>query len=234
MNASDIITLARDLTQSTSNQLSDAQAVKFANIVYHDIESRIVWDVGEDYFWESFVADTVVWQNEYPLPESTSIQRGIKKVKSVEVKYSSNDSYNTLVESDTISNFDTSEWYLKDNQSIAGAFYDVRDGSVFLYPKTTEVVSGGYKVSWPATLIDLTSITSETDIFPNASEMRQFHYIIAIGMKQYINSFKWKDNLVPSNIQEYELKVSNMIEYLNNRSNSSVEWELPSNTNLTT
>lgn len=42
MNASDIITLARDLTQSTSSQLSDAQAVKFANIVYHDIESRIV------------------------------------------------------------------------------------------------------------------------------------------------------------------------------------------------
>ena len=232
MQVNDIIALARTLTQTTTTQVGATQWLQFLNIVYRGLANRIVAEVDEGFFWDTFTTDTVVDQNEYPLPIPTSTATWIKKVTRVEVKYLSADSYKTLINADTIQNYDKSDVYTQENQSTQTPFFDLRDGSIFIYPKPTEAITGGLKVSGITTVIDLLAWWAETSVFPRNQDLRDFHHILAIWMKQYIYAFKWKENAKNDAINEFELEANKMIAYLQNRINPAIVAELPTN-NLT-
>lgn len=59
------------MTYTDDVQITAAKGLIYLNAVYHDIENRIVSDVDEDFFWDSFTldGDTVVDQNEYEIPK---------------------------------------------------------------------------------------------------------------------------------------------------------------------
>ena len=72
MTVQEIIDLARTLTHTNSNQVPNDTAIKYLNIVYFKFANRIITEIDEDYFWETFTTDTVVDQSEYVLPIASS------------------------------------------------------------------------------------------------------------------------------------------------------------------
>lgn len=227
MNVSGIITLARTLTNTNSTQISDAQALEYLNIVYKDMQWRLISEVDDQYFWDCFTTDTVVDQNEYIMPIWDDDEIWLKKVTRVEVKYKDTDEYKKVLWADTLSNYSNPEQYLRDNTSTANPFYDIRDGSIFIYPEPEEAVTGWLAIYGTISLIDLVSAWAETTIFPINPELRDYHNLLAIGMKQYIFTQLRLDNEKNDAINEYEMKVSGMIRHLRDRLLINMEQQLP-------
>lgn len=224
MTVDNILTMARDIISVDTNQLDDTQAVRYLNIAYHDIETKIISELWEDFFWDSFTATTVADQNEYalPIPDSTTVW--LNKIDRVELKYTSTDTYKTLIKKDSISNYtEYSDSYYQNNQSIQNAFYDVRDWSIFVYPKPSEGIASGLVVYWPSTLIDLVSWGAETTIFPKNQELRAFHHVLAYWVAKFGNFQKNDINKKNDINAEYENGVQRIIKFLNDRVNLPME-----------
>lgn len=224
MTVDQIISLARTLTYTDSGQVSDADALIFLNIVYHDIYSRIVNEVDEDYFWDVFSADTIENQNEYVLPLWSATTQWLFKITRVEVKRKSTDSYFRNVPSWTLSNYQKrSDVWIQNNLTLEKEFYDIRENSIFIYPKPTEAITWWIKVSGIKTLIDLVSGGEENTIFPLNPELRAYHNILALGMVKYINMTKGKTNEKNDAVSEYEREVQKMMSHIGNRNTWPVE-----------
>jgi len=71
MLVDDVITLARTLTHTDSEQVTDSDALLYANIVYHNIANAVM-EIDEDYFWDIFTTSPVIGQNEYTFAVATS------------------------------------------------------------------------------------------------------------------------------------------------------------------
>jgi hypothetical protein len=80
MDLSDVITLARLNTGTTATNLSDANMLILANVVYRDLINSIVKRVNEDFFYQEWTFDTVTNQREYTFPVRSSTDAGLKKV----------------------------------------------------------------------------------------------------------------------------------------------------------
>lgn len=59
MTINDVRGLARLLTYTDTINLSNTDALKYLNIVYKDIENKIVSKVNEDFFYEEWTFDLV-------------------------------------------------------------------------------------------------------------------------------------------------------------------------------
>lgn len=68
MDVSSIVSLARTLTHTDSNQITDADAMTYLNLAYKRIANVITSEIDEDYFWDIFDTDTFANQSEYVLP----------------------------------------------------------------------------------------------------------------------------------------------------------------------
>lgn len=64
----DIIADARAIYYCDTTQISDAQMLRYVNNIYHDIENEIVQFDSEDYFYQTWYANTVPYQNRYIVP----------------------------------------------------------------------------------------------------------------------------------------------------------------------
>jgi len=189
------------------------------NIAYHDLENAIVDRVGEDYFWDIFTTDTVVDQNEYTHPVNSATVEWIKKIQRAEVKWSATDDYHTLLRLDTIKNYDYSDWYLQAYMEEWNGLWEVREWSIFIYPKPSEAVSSGLKMHAIVSLIDLVSWGAETTIFPWSSELRQYHHLVSLWAIPRVE--RYRDSSLQNQIQwsmlVYESEKNKMIKALNAR-----------------
>ena len=68
MDVSTIIELSRKQTGTSAGQISDADYLKYLNIIYKDIFSRLVVD-SKKYTWQSFDTEVNAGQSEYILPQ---------------------------------------------------------------------------------------------------------------------------------------------------------------------
>jgi len=231
MTVDNILDLARTITHTNDVQVKPTQALQYANIIYQKVANRIISDIDEDFFWDSFLADTAIDRNEYKLQAASATTAWMKKVQRVEVKWASTDTYSSLVNSDTLSNYPTSIGDLNTNLSTEQAFYDIKDGSVFIYPQTTAVIAEWLKIQATVTLIDLVWGWAETTIFPTNQELREYHSIISVGMKQFIYAQQWLVNEKNDAINEFENDLTRMINTIKDRVQTPVVAELP-NTSL--
>lgn len=229
MDVNSIISLARTLTWTNSNQVDDSTAQKFLNLVYHDIEASIESNVNQDYFWDIWTADVNKWQNEYVLESSGSSKEWMNKILRVEVKFKNNDTYRTLVQASTLSNYDRSTDYLEANLHSNEWFFDIKENSIFIYPIPDEDVNAGLKIHATITLPDLQTWDWEDKVFPWNTELRRYHEILAIWMKQYIFALKWQTDLQNNAIQEYRNRKQEILTYLSPRYASPIEADLPYN-----
>ena len=91
----------------------------YINIAYHKIENAIVDRVNEDYFRDTFTANTVATQNEYAIQTATSTVESVKKIQRVEVKRQSTDDYYTLLDnSKSLQDYEMSDDILQAQNSV--------------------------------------------------------------------------------------------------------------------
>jgi len=65
----------------------------------------------------------------------------MKKIQRVQIKWAATDSYTSLVSSDTLANYPTSTGRLNTNLSTNEGFFDIKDGSYFIYPAPTVAIN---------------------------------------------------------------------------------------------
>lgn len=123
MDVSTIISLSRKQTSATSGQISDADYLKYLNIIYKDIFSRLAVD-SKKYTWNTFTTPVFAWQSEYILPRPDSSSTWLKLV--LKVFYNNKD----------IPIYDTSIYENeKDLTDKNNKPYSIlRDWSIFLIP----------------------------------------------------------------------------------------------------
>lgn len=228
MDVSAIYTLARTLTYTDSTQMPDATLAIFANIVYHDLENCIVSQVNEDFFYQEWLADTVIDQREYTFPVKSGTTAWMKKLLGVSVKYKSTDTeYQKLRESKLANNSDDLAYY-QDGQPSTDPFFIIGDNSVFIYPDPEEVVTGGIKLYWVCNLGDIA--TSGTEV--SVKIPIEHHEKIAIGMMQYIYQARGLLNEAISALNLYNQKKIDIVNDLSDRNKSPVTSLLPNLTYL--
>jgi len=227
MDVSNIIALARTLTHTNDQQVGDTQALEYLNIIYNKIANRIITQIDEDYFWDEFLTTPVIDQNEYTFQWASATTSGMKKITRVEMKWSDWDSYSKLVSADTLSSYSRTTDYLTENISTDEWFFDVKDWSLFIYPAPTEAVSNWLKVQAVITLPDLLTTDVEAAIFPRSSELREYHYALAIWMKQFIYANLWRINEKNDAITEFENELQRIINTVKDRTFAPVVTELP-------
>jgi len=234
MDVNSVIELSRDITHTDDIQITDTKALRYLNIVYHTIANRIIEDINEDYFWDVFTTDTILNQNEYTFNEATATTNWMNKIQRVEVKWKSTDEFSTLIEADTLASYKTSEWRINNKLSTDEWFFDIKDWSIFIYPAPTEAVEAWMRVQSTITLQDLVLWGAESTIFPRNSDLRGYHQILSVWMKQYIYSQQGLTNEKNDSINEFNQKLTQMISNIKDRYNNPVEAILPNAINLKT
>lgn len=229
MTVDNIITLIRNQTGCSSDNIADAVMITYVNIAYHDLENAICDKVDEDYFWDIFETDTVANQNEYVLQATNASTQGIKKINRVEVKRDTTDDYHTLLSPDSLNNFKVTDGYAQANQSTQTGKWEYRDGSIFLYPVPTVSVTDWLRIHAVKALIDLATGGAETTIFPNHSALRQYHQVIALGAIPWVErhrNVKDKNDIMAS-MNIYADAKRQMLEELNSIYNEPMESNTP-------
>lgn len=123
MDVATIISLSRKQTSATTGQISDNDYLKYLNIIYKDIFSRLVVD-SKKYAWQSFTTQVIAWQSEYVLPQADSIGTGLKLVLKVFLNGKDIPIYDTSL-------YDSEKEVLDKNEK---PYCILRDGSLFLIP----------------------------------------------------------------------------------------------------
>lgn len=229
MDSPSIFNMARLVAgnvSATDSRFTDAALLPFAQIARHEIENSIITRVDEDFFYRTFKVDTVANQSEYNFQTSTSTQIGMKKILSAGIKYTVNDIYFKPIFPCPTKNFDRYIDELKANQSTGSAFYTLKNSSIFLYPEPKEVVTQWLTVEAIISLPDLTTTSLESDIFPN-SELRDYHYIIALGIAPYIHKILKQPTDMQVADNEYRKALEKMITEVWERYNNTTDGLLP-------
>jgi len=178
MQITDIFNYSREQANVSSTDYTDAKLLKYANRRYHEIENAIKKYVAQDYFFDIYTVDTVANQNEYTFETSSATQVGMLDVIRLEIKRATTDTYYTLLKPGALDDNTTDK--IEDIQPKENGFYEVKDSSVFIYPTPLNTVTNGLKMQSIVNLIDLTATDAETLLFPRHTELRQYHYIIAL------------------------------------------------------
>lgn len=224
----DVTALENFLSAQTGTEESQLKLtfLDYLNIWYKKLWNDIIEARWEDYFYDYFQANTVVWQTEYTLPQSSSIKQWFKRVISVEVKRSALDQYYTLLTNNNNTEYKQSLDYLEVNLPKTQWIYDIKDSSLFIYPSPVENVTNWLRLQalvWP---IDLIAGGWEDSIFPKHTELRDWHYIIWLAAKSYVFQEKLLYNDKNNAEIEYQTEKERMLRSITTKK-WPVVWQLP-------
>lgn len=230
MDSASIFNMARELAGNVSSSnpsFTDSALLKYANIARHEIENSIVTRVDEDFFYRTFKVNTTANEYEYNFQTSTSTQIGMKKILSAGIRYATDTIYYQPIYPCPTKDFNKYIDELKATQSTSQAFFTLKNSSLFVYPAPTESVTNWLTVEAIVTLPDLTTTSTEADIFPN-SELRDYHYIIALGIVPYIHKIlkQWTDVNIANS--EYAKAMEKMLREVGERYNNTTDGIAPS------
>ena len=227
MDISEIFNFAREQAGGVSTiQFPDATLLKYAQIARNKMSNALIRKVDENYFYDILTADLIADQNEYILRVATWAIPWMKKVINVEVlRKTTNTNYDKLKQSSTTnSTMSLSEQASSPDQAD---FFQIRDGSIFLFPTPTETVTNWLKVEAILSQPDLTVDTTEEEIFPYNSELRDYHQIIWYWIVPFIFGKMKQKDLQAVARNDFDNEINIMCDELSDRYNNNVEWDLP-------
>jgi len=229
MTAAEIFTLARLKAYTDSSQYSDATLLPSLNIRYHEIENAIV-SLKEDYFYDVLSTDTVGNQQRYNLKSSSATVEWVKKVINTYVKWATTDQYPIKL---TLGNTDNDSRSLEEiasSQPKDSWFFMIRWWETIIYPTPLNAVVWWLKQEVIVNLKDLGATTAEVDIFATSvdshTELRQYHYIMALWLAADIFGFKWMFNEKMQLDNDYNIALSKLTSQISDRYTSPIEWSL--------
>lgn len=142
MDLSQIYTMSRLNTGTTSVNITDPTLLTLTNVTYRELINIITSRVNEDFFYNELIGDTVANQREYTFPVRSATVLGLKKLIGVGIKYAPTDAYFRLADPTKFSNLTSDPSYFIANQTNTDPFYTVADKSVFFYPTPTTSITG--------------------------------------------------------------------------------------------
>jgi len=200
MDVSNIITKSRVQTNTSAGQKSDALILQDLNIIYKEVFSRLATK-SKKYTRQSYYAATEENQHEYSIPKPSVTETGIKRVLNVHVKYSSD--WNHI----PCKMYDTSTGVDNDYENENIPYCIVRDGSIFVYPAPTEVISDWIVVEWQYIPLDLETTTTSDNIKLDS----EYHDILLSGLNMYNFADKQLFDKKAIAKQEFEEWIARMI-----------------------
>lgn len=171
MDVSVIIAKSRVQTNTSVGQKSDALMLQDLNIVYKEIFSRLSTK-SKKYTRQTYKTNTVASQNEYQIPKPAVADTGIKRVLNIQVKYSSDWDYIPCKQYDTSMGVDS------DYTDTNNPYCLVRDGSIFVYPAPSSVITDGLVIEWQYVPLDLALVTESASIKLPV----EYHDILVTGL----------------------------------------------------
>ena len=201
MDVSVIIAKSRVQTNTSVGQKSDALMLADLNIVYKEIFSRLSAK-SKKYTWQTYKVNSVANQNEYTIPEPAVSDTGIKRILDVKVRYSESKDYvpckiyNKSVQIDSL-------YGDKENPYIID-----RDGSIFLYPAVSSVVTDAIIVDGQYIPLDLELTTTSANIKLSL----EYHDILISGLHMWNFADKQLFDKKALAKQEYEEGIARMID----------------------
>jgi len=228
MDAQQILDFARDQANVTDNEFTNDRLLPYLNISYHDVENDITTQVSEDFFYDIWTTDLITNQNEYIWQESSAVQLWFKKIVQVEIKYRSNQDYFEKLLLRSVNLFPDSREYLAERTPESSWFFDIKDSSLWIYPVPTEDVTNGLKVSTITNMVDLTTTSTEEEVYPDHTDLRQRHYIIGLWIVPYILRIRWQVWEKQEAQNDYRTEKRKMVAQLKWRYDTFQDAVLPS------
>lgn len=171
MDVATIIDLSRKQTWTSAWQISDADYLKYLNITYKDVFSRLSID-SKKYAWNSWLTDIVALQSEYILPKPDTDNTWLKLV------------LKAFYDKKEIPLYDTS---LYDNwkdltDKNKKPYWILRDGSIFIIPIPDKNIEWWLYMEWKYIPLDL-ELTNTSDEIKLAPE---YHNILVKGLNSLV------------------------------------------------
>jgi len=196
------------------------------DIIYQELVDLIVNVSKWDYFWDSWIANTITGQSEYSADKLgiSPNDLDIKKINKVFFKYDANDEYFTQVKYQNPWTLEKHPDYYKTNQPKNQPFFYVQDKSIFIYPAPDVDVANWlelYVIHKPAAI---TTATIEEDIELNT----QFHYLLSfwLALSALQDARRTWEPLYAEIKNEFELWKRDMVNFIKERYNQPKERTL--------
>lgn len=169
-------------TGTTTVNYPEAQRWIDLNKSYHFFEDLLTQEIGENFFYNEMSFATVVGQKEYTMHDAiVGNLDGTNKSLGVSIDYG--DWLIKLIKKDINALDKDPSWYVTNTPAIEWeAFFTIQDNSFMIFPAPTVIGTGIHYIV--QNLIDLTSSTTEADVF-NGKIHKKYHYIIPLGAEQY-------------------------------------------------
>ena len=173
MDVSTIIELSRKQTATPAGQISDADYLKYLNITYKDIFSRLAVN-SKKYTWQTYTTDVVAGQNEYIIPRPSNTQTWLKLILDCFYKHEWKDRRIPIYDASIRIDYEVNK-----NKEPYGV---IRDGSIFIYPTPEKAIANWLRLEWKYIPLDLV-LTNESDDIKLAPE---YHNILVKGLNSLV------------------------------------------------
>lgn len=228
MTVNQILDLARDSTGTTAEQIPNTTAIVWANIVYRKMIREIITEISENYFVTTTDIDAVAGTVSYDLPT------GFLKLRGVRYKATnSSPNYTQSTEIDFNQQPETIEWF-QEYQPAGYPRHQIIGNKLFIAPVfTTEAIEGVANNN----MLQLDCEIRPADLAVDGAETTvtipvDYHYIIAIGVTEYILMYLRKLNEAQAALTKYVFELDQMIDNIDERDTTKNTLKRPSETSL--
>lgn len=237
MNASEIFSMARELTHTNSTDFSDSRLLPFLNQVKNDLFSYIITWVSEDWNWDIWKTTSVDGQSEYVLPEAASDTQWNLKISWVSVNYDWEtfpDWSYKYIKAKLVRLWSLPEnWnYYVNYQSKDNPIYYIADKSIFIAPtpSSTEAWANRIELKWIKSIVDYTTTTTE----PNIKIPLYLHDVLVQGVLPYIHRAEWRKDEASFEEKKYREDRDLAVKKFSDRNISPYYMNYPDNIDETT
>lgn len=202
-----LLTYARDLVQTDSNGLTDAQGLRFANDALQNFTRTLIEnDIDGAQTQESYTNLTTGNPNTYAWPAD------MFALKTLEIDFSGGGGQNFLqAERVEVANLqgDTSFSYLRVNQPVTAPLFDNRGDTYEIFPIPSAAISGGIRLFYYLTPTEYTA-TTDTIVYPQSLDYRCLSARVASLYAQSLSNF----DLAKALDGEYQTRLKDIIRIL--------------------
>jgi len=219
MDAPAIFTMARELTNTNDTDYNNTRLLPFLNQVKNDLFSYLITWAWEDWNWDIWTTNSVVWQTEYVIPEAASDTEWNLKISSININYDW-DTYDDwslkYIRAKEINPAGLpNPWnYYTNNQNKEQPIYYIADQSIFVAPAPIDwAIANGIELKGIKSIVDYTILTTE----PNIWIPLYLHDVLVQWLLPYIHRSEWRKDEASFEIKEYERKRDLAVNKFKNR-----------------
>lgn len=238
MKPSEVITMARNQTWTSTGLVPDAEAYTYLN----QVESDFWRDICNESIWDKttqFNINLVAWTNTYSLPQSVSASTlnactfGINQIVKAGIKLKASDRYYTPITIKYIEWFlNLPDYYAVQSSTSNPTAYVIDTESIVIFPTPTENVTAWLQLIWPKDPVAKSTTTEDVDGMFVLD--KSVHYVMVEGLKYRFYGKRGTDfiPLAQQAKQNYENEKLRVINQLSNKNILADESFIPDLTYL--